>query len=97
MLRHPDQPKVDSPEDTDQNVSKEEEERYHKLQQENEQLQQLITSRESKLKMLNQRLVERNSAASNGSTVNIGANLPTTVHPLPIKKNRCARLKWKFN
>lgn len=63
VIRNPDRP-GDGEEETDQTVSKEEEERYRKLQQENEQLQQLIASREQKLKVLNQRLLERNASSS---------------------------------
>lgn len=92
MIRHPDRPKVEGPEETDQSVSKEEEERYRKLQQENEQLQQLIAARENKLKMLNQRLIERNSTSNfNGNTVNTTANAQTTVHIAPLKKSRSNR------
>ena len=78
VLRNPDRP-GDGEEETDQTVSKEEEERYRKLQQENEQLQQLIASREQKLKLLNQRLLERNASANvNGVTAN-----PTTTTTAP--------------
>lgn len=92
VIRHPDRPKVEGPEETDQSVSKEEEERYRKLQQENEQLQQLIAARESKLKILNQRLIERNTTSNfNGNSVNSTANPPTTVHIAPLKKSR---LNW---
>jgi hypothetical protein len=76
VVRNPDRP-GDGDDETDQTVSKEEEERYRKLQQENEQLQQLIASREHKLKLLNQRLLERNASANvNGVTAN-----PTVVSP----------------
>lgn len=76
MVRNPDRP-GDGDDETDQTVSKEEEERYRKLQQENEQLQQLIASREHKLKLLNQRLLERNASANvNGVTAN-----PAVVSP----------------
>ena len=77
----------DGQEETDPTISKEEEERYRKLLQENEQLQQLIAARENKLKLLNQRLVERNSSSNlNGATA---ANAPqATIHPAPVKKNR---------
>ncbi|XP_046442537.1 gamma-aminobutyric acid type B receptor subunit 1-like [Daphnia pulex] len=76
VVRNPDRP-GDGDDETDQTVSKEEEERYRKLQQENEQLQQLIASREHKLKLLNQRLLERNASANvNGVTAN-----PAVVSP----------------
>jgi hypothetical protein len=76
VVRNPDRP-GDGDDETDQTVSKEEEERYRKLQQENEQLQQLIASREHKLKLLNQRLLERNALANvNGVTAN-----PAVVSP----------------
>jgi len=88
VIRHPDRPKVEGPEETDQSVSKEEEERYRKLQQENEQLQQLIAARESKLKILNQRLIERNTTSNfNGNSVNTTPTAPTTVHIAPLKKS----------
>ena len=97
VLRNPDRP-GDGEEETDQVVSKEEEERYRKLQQENEQLQQLIASREQKLKLLNQRLLERNASANvNGVAANpITPNATTTpvttrtttIHLPPVKKNR---------
>ena len=76
VIRNPDRP-GDGEDETDQTVSKEEEERYRKLQQENEQLQQLIAAREQKLKLLNQRLLERNASANvNGVAAN-----PTTTSP----------------
>jgi hypothetical protein len=55
--------------------SKEEEERYRKYQLVNEQLQQLIASREHILKLFNQRPLIRNASANvNGVTVD-----PTVV------------------
>lgn len=102
VIRNPDRP-GDGEEETDQTVSKEEEERYRKLQQENEQLQQLIASREQKLKLLNQRLLERNAATNvNGVTANpsnvtsnqtttstpVMSTRTTTIHLPAIKKNR---------
>ena len=95
VIQHPDR-KIEGPEDSDQTVSKEEEERYRKLLQENEQLQQLIAAREHKLKLLNQRLLERDANAGNANggvgnaapTTNATTNAVTTVHPPPVKKNR---------
>ena len=81
VLRNPDRFN-EGEDETDPTVSKEEEERYRKLQQENEQLQQLIASREQKLKMLNQRLLERNTSANlNGpnNTAVAVANSQTNV------------------
>lgn len=77
VLRNPDRFN-EGEDETDQTVSKEEEERYRKLQQENEQLQQLIASREQKLKMLNQRLLERNTSANLNGPNNITAPVTNT-------------------
>lgn len=80
VIRNPDRP-GDGEEETDQTVSKEEEERYRKLQQENEQLQQLIASREQKLKLLNQRLLERNASANvNGVAANPTSSTATSTN-----------------
>lgn len=82
VIRNPDRP-GDGEEETDQTVSKEEEERYRKLQQENEQLQQLIASREQKLKLLNQRLLERNASANaNGVATNPATNATLTLNTM---------------
>ena len=101
VIRNPDRPEDADDQDTDQAVSKEEEERYRKLQQENEQLQQLIASREQKLKLLNQRLLERNSAtaasAPNGGIASSAApvsSIPTIVThmpppPVPAAAKKC--------
>lgn len=86
VVRNPDRP-GDGDDETDQTVSKEEEERYRKLQQENEQLQQLIASREHKLKLLNQRLLERNASVNvNGITPSpiVSASNNTTVSTPPM-------------
>lgn len=103
VIRNPDRP-GDGEEETDQTVSKEEEERYRKLQQENEQLQQLIASREQKLKVLNQRLLERNASTNangmatnpiNTSSTHNAVSTPSatgtprpTIHLPSVKKNR---------
>lgn len=99
VIQHPDLT-VEGWDDSDQAVSKEEEERYRKLLQENEQLQQLISAREVKLKLLNQRLLERDSSvvfsssslpSANGSantnSVEV-AKVVTTVYAPQTKKNR---------
>jgi len=82
VIRHPDRPTLaQGAQDTDQSVSKEEQERYRKLQQENEQLQQLIAARESKLKMLNQRLIERSTNTTTATTTATTAtNIATTAN-----------------
>lgn len=107
VLRNPDRPgEVD--EETEQTVSKEEEERYRKLQQENEQLQQLIAAREHKLKLLNQRLLEKNASNGGGATAAPQSNpisTPVVVSSAPVqtistiphaKKNRCALMILSF-
>lgn len=76
-MRNPDRP-GDGDDETDQTVSKEEEERYRKLQQENEQLQQLIAAREQKIKLLNQRLLERNTNTATSAN-GLPANQPSTT------------------
>ena len=93
VLRNPDRFN-EGEDETDPTVSKEEEERYRKLQQENEQLQQLIASREQKLKMLNQRLLERNTSANlNGpnsaaaSATNTQTNVTATSAAPPAIPN----------
>lgn len=81
VLRNPDRP-GEADDETDQTVSKEEEERYRKLQQENEQLQQLIAAREHKLKLLNQRLMERNASTNlngGGNAIAITTTSTTTT------------------
>ncbi|KAH8404377.1 hypothetical protein KR222_005799 [Zaprionus bogoriensis] len=58
VIRHP-KDKAESKYNPDSAISKEDEERYQKLVTENEELQRLITQAKEKIRVLRQRLVER--------------------------------------
>ncbi|XP_035909345.1 gamma-aminobutyric acid type B receptor subunit 1 isoform X1 [Anopheles stephensi] len=58
VLRHP-KDKVESKFSNDTGISKEDEERYQKLISENDDLQKLIAQKEDKIRILKQRLTER--------------------------------------
>ncbi|XP_055294979.1 gamma-aminobutyric acid type B receptor subunit 1 isoform X2 [Sitodiplosis mosellana] len=58
VVRHP-HDKAESKYNPDAGISKEDEERYQKLVKENEELQRLIVQKEDKIRILRQRLVER--------------------------------------
>ncbi|GAB0089072.1 gamma-aminobutyric acid type B receptor subunit 1 [Sergentomyia squamirostris] len=60
VIRHP-KDKAESKYNQDAGISKEDEERYQKLQSENDDLQKLIAQKEEKIRLLRQRLVERDS------------------------------------
>ncbi|XP_015113955.1 gamma-aminobutyric acid type B receptor subunit 1 isoform X2 [Diachasma alloeum] len=65
VIRHP-KDKAESKYNPDVGMSKEDEERYQKLVVENDELQKLIAQKEEKIKVLKQRLAERD--ASRGGT-----------------------------
>ncbi|XP_012349209.1 gamma-aminobutyric acid type B receptor subunit 1 isoform X2 [Apis florea] len=69
VIRHP-KDKAESKYNTDVGMSKEDEEKYHKLLSENAELQKLIAVKEEKIKLLKQTLAERD-ALKDGS-----GNLP---------------------
>ncbi|GJQ69433.1 GABA-B-R1 [Trypoxylus dichotomus] len=73
VVRHP-RDKAESKYNPDAGVSKEEEERYQKLVTENEELQRLIAQKEEKIKILKERLAEKEAGAK-GSTLLV----PTTI------------------
>ncbi|XP_074106858.1 gamma-aminobutyric acid type B receptor subunit 1 isoform X1 [Cotesia typhae] len=58
VIRHP-RDKAESKYNPDMGMSKEDEERYQKLVNENDELQRLIAQKEEKIKVLKQRLAER--------------------------------------
>ncbi|XP_068912302.1 gamma-aminobutyric acid type B receptor subunit 1 isoform X3 [Tenebrio molitor] len=58
VIRHP-RDKAESKYNPDAGVSKEDEERYQKLLNENEDLQRLITQKEEKIKLLKEKLAEK--------------------------------------
>ncbi|XP_011304400.1 gamma-aminobutyric acid type B receptor subunit 1 isoform X2 [Fopius arisanus] len=61
VIRHP-KDKAESKYNPDVGMSKEDEERYQKLVVENDELQKLIAQKEEKIKVLKQRLAERDAA-----------------------------------
>ncbi|CAD6241162.1 GSCOCG00009184001-RA-CDS [Cotesia congregata] len=61
VIRHP-RDKAESKYNPDMGMSKEDEERYQKLVNENDELQRLIAQKEEKIKVLKQRLAERDVA-----------------------------------
>ncbi|KAF6204850.1 hypothetical protein GE061_019013 [Apolygus lucorum] len=63
VIRHP-RDKAESKYNPDVGVSKEDEDRYQKLLAENEELQKLISSKEEKIRLLKQRLAEREAGKS---------------------------------
>ncbi|CRL02846.1 CLUMA_CG015802, isoform A, partial [Clunio marinus] len=63
VIRHP-HDKAESRFNTDTGISKEDEERYKKLVLENEELQKLIAQKEDKIRILKQRLAERDQQKS---------------------------------
>ncbi|XP_065170312.1 gamma-aminobutyric acid type B receptor subunit 1 isoform X2 [Atheta coriaria] len=63
VIRHP-KDKAESKYNPDVGVSKEEEEKYQKLVDENEELQRLITQKEDKIKVLKDRIAEKESKGS---------------------------------
>ncbi|KAK9747333.1 Receptor family ligand binding region [Popillia japonica] len=67
VVRHP-RDKAESKYNPDAGVSKEEEERYQKLVTENEELQRLIAQKEEKIKILRERLAEKETSGK-GSTL----------------------------
>ncbi|EDS38916.1 GABA-B receptor [Culex quinquefasciatus] len=67
VLRHP-KDKVESKFSNETGISKEDEERYQKLVTENDDLQKLIAQKEDKIRLLKQRLVEKESTVKSGQT-----------------------------
>ncbi|KAI4457470.1 gaba-b receptor [Holotrichia oblita] len=67
VVRHP-RDKAESKYNPDAGVSKEEEERYQKLVTENEELQRLIALKEEKIKILKEKLAEKETSGK-GSTL----------------------------
>ncbi|XP_015522970.1 gamma-aminobutyric acid type B receptor subunit 1 isoform X1 [Neodiprion pinetum] len=68
VIRHP-RDKAESKYNPDVGICKEDEERYQKLLIENDELQKLIAAKEEKIRMLKQRLAERD--ATKGGPINI--------------------------
>uniref|UniRef100_A0A6P7FRC1 Gamma-aminobutyric acid type B receptor subunit 1 n=1 Tax=Diabrotica virgifera virgifera TaxID=50390 RepID=A0A6P7FRC1_DIAVI len=65
VIRHP-KDKAESKYNPDPGLSKEEEERYQKLLSENEDLQRLIAQKEEKIKLLKDRIAEKESGTKGG-------------------------------
>uniref|UniRef100_A0A0A9XDX7 Gamma-aminobutyric acid type B receptor subunit 1 n=1 Tax=Lygus hesperus TaxID=30085 RepID=A0A0A9XDX7_LYGHE len=76
VIRHP-RDKAESKYNPDVGVSKEDEDRYQKLLAENEELQKLISSKEEKIRLLKQRLAERE--AGKGGDPNRGSDQTTNL------------------
>ncbi|CAO1348857.1 unnamed protein product [Diamesa tonsa] len=76
VMRHPTD-KAESRFNTDTGISKEDEERYKKLVLENEELQKLIAQKEDKIRILRQRLAERDVQKSDTQS-NTQLHLPQT-------------------
>ncbi|VEN35514.1 unnamed protein product, partial [Callosobruchus maculatus] len=70
VIRHP-RDKAESKYNPDMGVSKEDEEKYQKLLKENEDLQRLITQKEEKIKLLKDRLLEKEAASGGGLTLGV--------------------------
>ncbi|KAK0089264.1 hypothetical protein PV325_008204 [Microctonus aethiopoides] len=66
VIRHP-KDKAESKYNPDVGMSKEDEERYQKLVNENDELQKLIAAKEEKIKVLKQRLAERDAIKGGGN------------------------------
>ncbi|CAB0017197.1 unnamed protein product [Nesidiocoris tenuis] len=77
VIRHP-RDKAESKYNPDVGVSKEDEDRYQKLLAENEELQKLINSKEEKIRLLKQRLAER-EASKCGGDPNRGSDQTTNL------------------
>ncbi|XP_055388221.1 gamma-aminobutyric acid type B receptor subunit 1 [Condylostylus longicornis] len=69
VIRHP-KDKAESKYNPDSGISKEDEERYQKLVTENDELQRLIAQKEDKIRLLRQRLAEREANKPPGSLDN---------------------------
>ncbi|XP_073987605.1 gamma-aminobutyric acid type B receptor subunit 1 isoform X2 [Rhodnius prolixus] len=67
VIRHP-RDKAESKYNPDVGVSKEDEDRYQKLLAENEELQKLISAKEDKIRLLKQRLAEREANKGGDNT-----------------------------
>nr|CAD7453521.1 unnamed protein product [Timema tahoe] len=65
VIRHP-RDKAESKYNPDVGMSKEDEEKYQKLVAENDELQKLISAKEDKIRLLKQRLQERDAAKGGG-------------------------------
>ncbi|KAK0159683.1 hypothetical protein PV327_010775 [Microctonus hyperodae] len=74
VIRHP-KDKAESKYNPDVGMSKEDEERYQKLVNENDELQKLIAAKEEKIKVLKQRLAERDAIKGGGGSNSIN-NIP---------------------
>ncbi|XP_065346154.1 gamma-aminobutyric acid type B receptor subunit 1 isoform X2 [Cloeon dipterum] len=66
IIQHP-RDKVEAKYNTDAGVSKEDEDRYHSLLAENDELQKLISAKEEKIRILKIKLQERESMKSSGT------------------------------
>ncbi|XP_055601301.1 gamma-aminobutyric acid type B receptor subunit 1 [Uranotaenia lowii] len=75
VLRHP-ADKAESKFNNDTGISKEDEERYQKLVTENDDLQKLIAQKEDKIRILKQRLADKETTAKSGQ-VQFGDSLTT--------------------
>ncbi|XP_055682900.1 gamma-aminobutyric acid type B receptor subunit 1 [Lutzomyia longipalpis] len=78
VIRHP-KDKAESKYNPDAGISKEDEERYQKLQSENDDLQKLIAQKEEKIRILRQRLSERDSTKGQTQDSDTQGSVPTTA------------------
>ncbi|XP_055710590.1 gamma-aminobutyric acid type B receptor subunit 1 isoform X4 [Phlebotomus papatasi] len=78
VIRHP-KDKAESKYNPDAGISKEDEERYQKLVSENDDLQKLIAQKEEKIRLLRQRLIERDSNKGQTQDTDIQGGAPTTT------------------
>uniref|UniRef100_A0A1B0CTX3 G-protein coupled receptors family 3 profile domain-containing protein n=2 Tax=Lutzomyia longipalpis TaxID=7200 RepID=A0A1B0CTX3_LUTLO len=79
VIRHP-KDKAESKYNPDAGISKEDEERYQKLQSENDDLQKLIAQqKEEKIRILRQRLSERDSTKGQTQDSDTQGSAPTTA------------------
>ncbi|XP_014214316.1 gamma-aminobutyric acid type B receptor subunit 1 isoform X2 [Copidosoma floridanum] len=75
VIRHP-KDKAESKYNPDMGVSKEDEERYQKLVQENDELQRLIQEKEDKIKQVKAKLAERDKLRGGSGGSSGGGSLP---------------------
>lgn len=73
VIRHP-RDKAESKYNPDVGVSKEDEDRYQKLLAENEELQKLISAKEERIRLLKQRLAERDALKGGDGKTGIGTD-----------------------